>query len=188
MQGHTHTMLSQSWAPLFYTCLHNLLILAFACQIQSCFWIISSWCKPKCCLFFSVQRNYFSYTCMHCHNTTEGSPPLHEGILRACSRDLGKDSPKNLMTEEFIMLSYLLRLYNTEPNNVFTEAGSKFRHWLFLSLFFFGPCFAGTHVPSPNQNRDRWHGWSFRIEGASESACLDAFVGLCSIHWPLGLI
>lgn len=53
------------------------------------------------------------------------------------------------MTEEFIMLSYLLRLYNTEPNNVFTEAGSKFRHWLFLSLFFLAHVSLGHMCPAP---------------------------------------
>ena len=53
------------------------------------------------------------------------------------------------MTEEFIMLSYLLRLYNTEPNNVFTEAGSKFRRWLFLSLFFLARVSLGHMCPAP---------------------------------------
>lgn len=93
---------------------------------------------------------------MHCHNNTEGSLPLHEGILRAFSRDLGKDSPKNLMTEEFIMLSYLLRLYNTKPNNVFTEAGSEFRHWLFLSLSW--PVFRWDTCAQP-QSKQRQMAW-----------------------------
>lgn len=57
------------------------------------------------------------------------------------------------MTEEFIMLSSLLRLYNTEPNNVFTGAGSKFRHWLFLSLSFFWPTFRWDTCAQPQSKQ-----------------------------------
>lgn len=58
---------------------------------------------------------------MHSCSTTEGWLLLHGGVLSHIYLELGKDFPKNLMTEEFIVLSYLLHLCDTEPNTAFTE-------------------------------------------------------------------